>query len=166
MNHVMKKVVLTLLVALCALSCAQAGNPSKVESLVNQYRKSEGFEVFSMGRLGLSLIKVAAVASGELDEEDRAVLAQFNGIRRITIVDFEGASAQVKSAFTGKLEKVLDKMELIMEAKDGGETMRIYGIDKGDKIRDCILYCNDGTLICTHGALDMDKLGELMQMAE
>ena len=104
--------------------------------------------------------------SGELDEEDRAALKAFNGIKKLVIVDFESASDKVKKDFTRKLEKLLSKMELVMEAKDGGETMSIYGTDDGDSIRDCILYSSDGALIIAKGRINLDNIGELMEMAE
>lgn len=162
----MKKVLATLLTALCVTSCVWAGTPSRVESLVKEYRQNDGFEVLSLGRFGLSLLKIAAAASGEMDEEDRAILAQFNNIKGITIVDFEDASEAVKADFAGKLEKMLGKMELILEAKDSGEAVRIYGVDNGNSIGDCILYSRNGALICTRGSIETDKLGELLEMAQ
>lgn len=162
----MKKVLAILLTALCVSSCVWAGTPSRVERLVKEYRQNDGFEVLSLGRFGLSLLKIAAVASGEMDEEDQAILAQFNDIRRITIVDFEGAAEAVKAEFANRLETMLGKMELILEAKDSGETLSIYGVDNGNSIGDCVLYSRNGALICTRGSIDTDKLGELMAMAK
>ena len=49
-------------------------------------------------------------------------------------------------------------MELILEAKDDGDKLSIYGIDKGDEIRDCILWDPDGTIICVRGSVTLDKL--------
>ena len=57
-------------------------------------------------------------------------------------------------------------MELILEAKDDGETTRIYGIEKGNRLKDCILYCSDGTLLITSGSIGLDQLGELMETAK
>lgn len=163
---IMKKVLFTLLIALSAISCAWAGKASKVESLVKQYRGNDGFEVVSLGPVGLSLLKIVGVSSGELDAEDRAVLSAFNGIRRLTIVDFESLQADLKEQFRRKLETVLKGMELILEAKDGESSMRIYGVDDGNMIRDCILYSSEGAIICTRGRIETERLGELMEMAQ
>ncbi|MBR1569452.1 MAG: DUF4252 domain-containing protein [Bacteroidales bacterium] len=162
----MKKALITLIMVLGTLGCAWAGKPAKVESLANKYKNAEGFEVVTLGRVGLSLIKIAAVSGGDLDEEDRAALSAFSGIRKITIVDFENTAAGVKERFCRELEKILQGMELILEAKDNGENLRIYGVDKGGTIRDCILYSGDGALICTRGSIDLEHLGKLMEMAE
>ncbi len=162
----MKKVLITLLIVLGAVSCAWAERNQKVDSLVKEYRGNDGFDVISMGPLSLSLIKVVVAVGGDLDQEDRVALAGLNGIRKITIVDFEGAAHAVKEQFCSRMETILKGMELILEAKDQGSTMRIYGIDDGKKIRDCILYSSDGALICTRGSIDLENLGQLMEMAE
>jgi arginyl-tRNA synthetase len=162
----MKKALFTLLIGLVTWGCAWAGKPTNVESLVRQYENNEGFEVISMGELGMSLIKMVAVLGGDLDEEDRAVLNSFNGLKKVMIVDFDNAEETVKEQFTSQLHTILDKMELILEAKDGGSVMRIYGVDEGDRIRDCVLYSGDGALIYTRGSIATDKLGDLMEMAQ
>lgn len=120
----------------------------------------------SMGRLGIKLLKGAVALSGDLDEEDRAALKAFSGIKRLIIMDFEEASAQNKADFNRKVEKILDGMELILEARDSGESLRIYGMEDGEDIRDCILYSSDGALIITQGRIGLAHLGELMEMAE
>lgn len=160
----MKKTILTLCIALVACVSAWAGSPAKVENLVRQYKNQEGFEVVTLGRLGISLIKGAAVLSGDLDEEDRAALKVFGRIRKLMIVDFEDAAPAVKERFSGKLEKIFRGMELVMEMRDDGETVRIYGTEQGNSITDCILYSSDGALIYAAGSIDMDKLGALMEL--
>ena len=143
---------------------AWAGSPDKLEKLVRQYKGQEGFEVVTLGRLGLNLIKGAALLSGDLDQEDRAALKVFSGIKKLTVVDFEDANPLLKEKFSNKAEKILDRMELIMEMQDSGEKLRIYGTEDGNRIKDCILYSSDGALILVSGSLDMDKVGELMEM--
>lgn len=165
----MKKALIIVCLVLGSMMNLGAVNQAKskdVESLALEYRNREGFEVVSLGRLGLGLIKGAAVLSGELDEEDRAALKVFNGIKRLVIVDFESADAKAKKEFTRKAEKLLSKMELVIEAKDGGETMSIYGIEDGGFIRDCVLYSSDGALLITKGRISLDHVGELMEMSE
>ena len=62
------------------------------------------------------------------------------------------------------MEKVLDKMELIMETKDSGETIRIYGIEEDNNLKDVILYGSDGTLLSVSGSIGLEHIGELMEM--
>ena len=49
-------------------------------------------------------------------------------------------------------------MELILEAKDDGNRMSIYGIDEGGRVRDCVLYSPDSMLICVKGSLNVEQL--------
>jgi len=104
--------------------------------------------------------------SGNLDKEDRAALKAFTDIRRFTLIDFEDIPADKKASFTAKVERILKGMDLILEAKDDGEILRIYGIDKGKRLKDCILYSSDGTLLVTSGSIGLEQLGQLMEVAE
>lgn len=162
----MKKAIITFTIALVTALCTWAGNPAKLESLIRQYKGQEGFEVVSLGRLGMSLIKNAAILSGDLDEEDRVALQAFNGIRKLVVVDFEDAREERKVQFTTQLEQVLGEMELVMEMRDSGETVRVYGIDQGTSIQDCILYSSDGALIYAQGTIELQYLGDLMEMQQ
>ena len=53
-----------------------------------------------------------------------------------------------------------------MEAKDEGETVRIYGFEDGDKLRDIILYSSDGSLISMSGFIGLEHVGELMKQTK
>ena len=160
----MKKALLSVIVALAAALSAWAGKPARVQNLVNQYKHHEGFEVVSLGRLGTSLIKGVIRVSSDLDAEDRAALKAFTDIKRITIVDFEDAEPGVKERFSRKVENILNDMELIMEASDDGERVKIYGVESGSQIKDCMLYSSSGTLIMTEGGIDFDKVAQLMEL--
>ena len=162
----MKKAFITIIIALAAGLSAWAGKPAKVHSLVNQYKHHEGFEVVSLGRLGTSLIKGAISLSSDLDREDRKALKVFTDIKRLVIVDFEDADPAVKERFARKLERILDDMELILEANEDGERVQIFGIEDGSRVKDCILYSSDGAVIITEGGIDFDKVGQLMELQQ
>ncbi len=162
----MKKALLTLFLVLATLASAWAGKPSQLIRLARQYKGVDGFEMISLGPMGTALLKGAVSLSGEVDKEDRKTLKAFTDLRRFTLVDFEDIPADKKASFTAKVERILSGMELILEAKDDGETTRIYGIEKGNRLKDCILYCSDGTLLITSGSIGLDQLGELMETAK
>lgn len=162
----MKKALLTVIIALVAGIGAWAGKPAKVHNLVRQYKGCEGFEVVSLGRVGTSLIKGVIRVSADMDAEDKAVFNAFTNIKRLAIVDFEDAQPEVKERFVRKLERILEDMELIMEANDDGEHISIYGVEDGSSVKDCILYSSDGALIITEGGIDIDKVGQLMQLQQ
>ena len=152
--------------ALTAVCSAWAGAPEKIGGIVKQFRDREGFEVVNMGRFLMGAFRTAIRWDSDMDEEDRAVLDVFRGIKHLTVVDFEDASQADKVRFCRKVERVLGKMELIMEAKDGGETLSVYGIDDGKKLRDIILYSSDGSLISMTGSINVEHIGELIQASK
>ncbi len=145
---------------------AWAGKPEKLERLARQYKGDEGFEMVSIGNLGLRLVRGISSVAGDLDAEDREALKVFKGLRKLIIIDFEDIPSARKATFTARAEKILKGMDLIMEAKDKDESVRIYGIDNGKSVRDCILYSSDGALIVTKGRLNMEAIGKLMEMAK
>ncbi len=162
----MKKTVITFLLLTATLLTAWAGKPEKLERLARQYKGEDGFEMVSIGRLGLRLFGGIAAASGDLDKEERAALKVFKGLNKLIVIDFEEIPQARKATFATKVEKILSGMDLILESKDKEETFRIYGIDDGKDIRDCILYSSDGSLIVTKGRFSLDAIGKLMEMAE
>lgn len=155
----MKKLFLALVLTLQMVGCAMAG-PSGIQNLVNQYRYREDVDVISVGPMGMSLLRMVAGASSGLDKDVLDLLSITKGIKRITIVDFE--DSEMRESITRKLERELEGMELIMEAKDDGECVRIFGHDDGKCIRDFLLYTSEGTLIMTSGKVDADKLIAIM----
>ena len=154
----MKKLLITLTILLTG-TLAWAGNPAaKVQTLVNEFRHNEGFDGITLGPLGLSLVKTLALSDSDMDAEDREVLKAFTHIRRLSILDFEDARPDVKERFVSRVKKILEGMELILEAKDDGSRLSIYGIDNGKEIKDCILFDPSGTLICVRGSVTVEKL--------
>ena len=152
------------MLALTTVMGAWAGTPEKIGDIVKQYSHREGFEVMNLGRFLVGTLRAAALLDSDMDEEDRAALNAFSRVNRLVVVDFEDASEADKTSFRRKVEKVLDKMELIMEAKDSGKTIRIYGIQDDTNLKDVILYSSDGTLLSVSGSIDLEHIGELMEM--
>ena len=163
----MKKILLTLCMVLSLVPTAWAGNPAgKLRTLVNEFRNEPGFEMVDMGPVALGLIRAAA--RGEVKtEDDRKALQVFKDIKRLTILDFSDAEASRKEKFLRKAKRVLAEEEMLMEAKDGGETVRIYGMSNaaGDILEDIILLADDA-LISVRGKIRADLVGELVNQAE
>lgn len=142
-------------------------NSSAVTNLVRGYGSVEGFEVVSVGSLGLGLVKLISNIAVE-DEEDKAALAVLDNLRRVVVVDYEDAEKPQKDAFVQKMTDLLEGAEKIIEVKDEGETLNIYGTcsDKGDTIDDLIVFIpEDYTLICLFGSISADKVADLIVKA-
>ena len=146
---------------------AWAGDRSgKIRTLVNEFRGEPGVEVVDMGPIALGLIRAAA--SGEAkNEEDRKALQVFKDIKRLTVLDFSDADAAIKERFHRKAHSILADEDILMEAKDEGETVRIYGMSNaaGDILEDILILADDA-LISIRGKIRADLVGELIQQAE
>ena len=163
----MKKILITLLMLLSLGTVALAGEPNRqLRNLVSDYRDTQGFDVVDIGTLGLSLLKAAARTAAETPEE-REALNVFNGLKRLTVVDFSEAAPEIKDKFLRKVSRILQGSEMLLEAKDGDETVRIYGTssDDGNLLEDIALIAGDA-LIFVRGAIRGDQVAALIAQAE
>jgi hypothetical protein len=163
----MKKLLITLLMLLSLGAAARAGeqNP-QLRSLVSSYKGTEGFEIVDIGGIGLGLLKAAAKSAAETPE-DREALKLFNGLKRLTIVDFSDAAPETREKFLRKANRILNSGEMLMEAKDGDETVRIFGTssEDGSLLEDIALLAGDA-LIFVRGSIRADQIGALMKQAD
>ena len=152
--------------ALCLASTAWAGNPGgKIRSLVTSFKGTEGFDVVDLGGPAMLLLKAAARAEVD-DPEDRAAMDLFRSLRRLTVVDFSEAAPETREKFLRKLDRILVGEEVLMEAKDGGEKVAIYGLTSkdGSRIDDIIIRADDA-LISVRGSIRTDQVEALMKQA-
>ena len=163
----MKKILLTLMMLLSLGTAALAGEPhTQLRNLVSDYRDTQGFDVVDIGALGLSILKAAARTAAETPE-DREALKLFNSLKRLTIVDFSEAAPDVKEKFLRKANRILQSGEMLLEAKDGGETVRIYGTSSrdGSLLEDVALLAGDA-LIFVRGSIRADQVAALIAQAD
>ena len=152
--------------ALCLASTAWAGNPGgKLRSLVSSFKGTEGFDIVDLGGPAMLLLKAAARAEVD-DPEDRAAMDLFNGLKRLTVVDFSEAAPEKREKFLRKALRILEGEEILMEVKDAGEKLSIYGTSSrdGSRYQDIILLADDA-LISIKGSIRADQVGELMKQA-
>ena len=164
----MKKILITLLMLVSLGTAAWAGEQNnQLRNLVSSYKGTEGFDVVDVGGVGLSLLKAAARTAAET-EEDRAALKLFNGLKRLTVVDFSEAAPDVKEKFLRKVKRILNGGEMLMEAKDGGgETVRIYGTSSADgSLLEDIAILAEDALIFIRGSIRTDQIEALMKQAD
>ena len=160
----MKRILITLCMVLCLVPTAWAGNPGgKIRSLVTSFKGTEGFDVVDLGGPALLLLKAAARAEAD-DPEDRAALDLFRSLKRLTVIDFSEAAPEKREKFLRKLDRILDGEEVLMEAKDGGEKVAIYGLSSkdGSRIEDIIIRADDA-LISVKGSIRNDQVEALMK---
>lgn len=166
----MKKFICSIVVVMLVLpvvACAQVSK-SRVVNLVQAYRGCPGFEVVNVGPLGLSLMKALARVSGETEEdEDLALVLQAaDGLRGVAIVDYSEASDRDKRKFSEKAAKLFMESEKLVEIKDEGEMVLMYGTsdESGTVISDFVLFAPDEcALICLFGDIPIETV---MKLAE
>ena len=162
----MKKILITLLMLLSLGTVALAGEPNRqLRNLVSDYRGTEGFDVVDIGGIGLSLLKATAKSAAKTPE-DREALNLFNGLKRLTVVDFSDAAPEIKDKFLRKVSRILQSSEMLLEAKDGDETVRIYGTssDDGNLLEDVALLAGEA-LIFVRGSIRADQVAALIAQA-
>ena len=163
----MKKILFTLVMLLGLGTAALAGeqNP-QLRSLVSSYKGTEGFEIVDIGGIGLGLLKAAARNAAD-KPEDREALKLFDGLKRLTVVDFSDAPADMREKFLRKANRILNGCELLIEAKDNDETVRIYGTSSkdGSLLEDIALLAGDA-LIFIRGTIRTEQITELMKQAD
>lgn len=172
----MKRIIAILLLAAFAFGqgIPEAGaeamskkvSPGAVASLVRTYNVYEGFDVVSVGGIGLNLVKLIGRHAVETAEE-KAALDLIGGVRKIVVVEYEGASTDRKASFNRKMADLLENSEKIVEVKEDGETVNIYGMtsDDGEKIDDVIVFIpEDCTLVCLFGSISSQKVVELIEL--
>ena len=163
----MKKILLTLCMVLCLIPTARAaGQPGQIRTLVNEYSNEPGVDVVDLGSIALGLLRATMRTQAE-NEQDRKAIELLRGIKRLTVLDLSDAAQSVKDSFFRKAKRILANEEMLLEAKDGGETVRVYGISSGDgSILHDIIVLADDTLISVKGKIRMDQIGELIKTAE
>lgn len=135
---------------------------AKLNSLVSICRTYKDVEIVKVGSVGMSLLKFAARISAE-DEEDREALRAMNGIKSISVMDYSECRAGDRDAISARIDHLLAGKAPIMEVKDDGEAMFIYGVvsEDGGKIEDFVLYTpSDCALIGIFGSIDTAVLME------
>lgn len=141
-------------------------NSGDMASLVREYNLYQGFDVVSVGGLGLGLVKMIAKASAE-NEEDRMALEVIDGLRKIIVVDYMAAEQDRKDSFSRKAAGILKNAEKIIEVKEDGETVNVYGTaaSDGERIDDLIVFIpEECTLICLFGSISSDKIADIVEM--
>lgn len=176
MLKIMKKFFLFAFLCLVAFTgCASGANNEKkkasvdngqLASLVSDFNQKDGFHVIRIGSLGTSIAKSIMRRAAKEDEDVRLVSNIAEGIDKLVVIEFEDASDSDKDYFKTRLKDCLRSSELLLEAKDDGDKVSIYGVtsDDASTIRDFIFYAPaEDAVICMFGPVSMDAVGKLIE---
>lgn len=162
----MKRIITILCILLLPL-CGCSGKTVKkgqLASFISEYRQVEGVECVRLGTFATAAIKSAIRISASNDPDSRQALKIIGGVKRLTVFDYEDCSQAVKDKINWKLHRILRGSELLMEVKDGEDSMQMYGVieDDGQTVRDFVLYTPEScALICIFGKVSMDAVAQI-----
>ena len=166
----MKRLLLLIVLAQLPLA-ASASYPAtkkvsktRINSDISEVRRYDGVEVVRLGRLGTSAIRGLVRLAAREDPDAREALTVLRGVKNLTVMEYEDCAPAVRERIVRRLDAALDGSELLMEAKDDGTAMRVYGIvdEQTDRVRDFVIHTpSEHALICIFGSIPMDVLGKL-----
>ena len=163
----MKKILITLCLVLCLTPATWAADQSgQLRTLMNEYRNEPGVDVVDLGSVALGLLR-ATIRTQADNEQDQKAVELLRSIKRLTVLDLSEAAPDVKDSFLRKAKRILDQEEMLMEAKDGDDTVSIYGTSSrdGSILEDIVILAEDA-LISVKGKIRVDQIGELIKTAE
>lgn len=161
--------MMTLTLAMPVSVSAQSSKNSgkAVSAILEQYRKSEGFEYIKIGAVATSalrtMMKANAATSG--DKDARRTLRLFDGVKNLTVSDFSDCSSRVKSEITRKLDSALASYDVLIELKDGKDGAVLYGLvdDATSKMEDLLIYApSEDAIICFFGTFKTDDIAAIL----
>ena len=142
-------------------------NTGNIINTISEYQNVSGFQVVSVGKLGLGLAKIAANLSAE-SEEDNAAIAVLNGINKVIVVNYEDAAEAKQKELNSRLSKLFKNAETILEVKDEDNTVNMYGTsgNDGKSIDDLMIFIpEDYTLVCILGSISAERIADLIKIA-
>ena len=166
----MKKAIImlaVLLVPVMTFAVDPGGKISKrkVSSFVSQYRNKQGVDVFELGSLGTAFVKSIFSVSSVNDKDAREALTMLKGLKGLTIISYEDAEPGLKKTIDGKLQKMLKGVDLLMEAKDNGQTMRMYTLGDEKIVNSFVMLAlenDETTFICIDGKMNRKDLEKVL----
>lgn len=164
----MKRFLLILSVLLSFQACAgttgkTVANP-KMATVISECRQYDGVEAIRLGRFGTSALRSVIRVAGKGDSDIKDALCLMKGIRGVSLMDYDDCSSEDKAEITRIIERALSDSEVLLEASDEGDKIKIYGKvdDNGDLVRDFVLYSSsDCALICINGAISMETVSRI-----
>ena len=140
-----------------------AGTP-RISTTISECRQYEGADYLKLGRLATGAIKGVVRVAGIEDPDVSEAVGLLSDIRGLTVFSYDDCSEADKASINLKLTNALSDLEVLMEASDSGEKVRIYGSydERSDKVSDFVLYApSESALICIKGSVSMETIARI-----
>lgn len=156
-----------VLMTACAGNSNAKSVKSSVKSLIDNYEKERGFESINIGPFALSFVKAGVNFMDDDDDiESQIIKKSINDIKALTVADYSDCKMSVRREFEKKLLSLMARKELLIDAKDDGERVLIYGnvSEDGNIVKDVIIFVpDDCELVCLWGELGVEGLMSFAQ---
>lgn len=166
-----KMVVVMLLILASAAVFAKSGENAvrqeKLLELISEYSEKKNFNVIRISSFGASAIKgvLRAASAFDGDKDLKDTLEVIKGIRGGVIVKYGDCSEAVRRGFDRRLGELLENCDVLFEAKDGKDMIRMYGVidENAEDVKDFILYIpSDAALVCLFGTIKLDAVAKIV----
>ena len=165
-----RNISIVALVAAVMLSCGNPTNAAQkrqdpdISAVIDAHRSTEGVNVISIGKVGLGLLGMIARTQVN-DSKAMAVLKSLGGVDKVVVVEWGSCAKDDIEKMDEDFSTALSGKELVLEARDGNDVVRIYGVvDDEGMLSDCIIYCpGESALVCATGTIDLSSIMALAQ---
>ena len=164
----MRKRIILILVCLMSFAGIAFGATSltkaRLTSLIRECRGIEGTEVVRLGGFTTGALKGVIRIAGASDPDTKEFLRIIGGIKSISIMEFEDCASADRVYISERISRLLEDAEVLVDIKDDGEHMCIYGVFDEEKntVGDFVMYSQEEcALICLFGKISMDAFSEL-----
>ena len=165
---IMKRFLLLLCIIIPCMSCMgtqgdAAGKP-RISKAISECRQYEGADYLKLGRLATGAIKGVVRVAGIEDSDAREAVTLMRGLHGLTIFSYDDCSDADKASINLKLTNALADSEMLMEASDSGEKMKLYGTydESSGMVRDFVLFVpSESALIFIKGNVSMDAISKI-----
>ena len=158
----MKRIILLAVLLLSAL----AASAQSVKSIYQKYADAEGVSAVYISPAMFRLIgKIPDVELADEDVNFTPIIKSMNGFYLLSTENAatgEKLYSEVSRGLKGS------KYELLMEAKEDGEVMRLYSVGDNKTVTSLLMLAKDGTettFLSIDGQMDRAKLEEVIASA-
>jgi len=139
----------------------------KIIRVMDQYGHEDGVESIKLGRMALAALRGAARIGAAGDRESQEAIDFLSNVKTLYILEYDSCGNTLKNEIDRKVTSALKNAELLMEANDGTDKMKIYSnfSEKNNTISDFILYTpSEHAIICITGTFSIDDLSNLKSL--
>lgn len=138
---------------------------TRISAILAEYRHCEGVEMVRLGRISTAAVKGVVRVAAAKEPDAREALQLMKGVKSLYAFEYEDCKPSLREQINRRLSRALGESELLMEANDAGDRMRIYGLydERTEAVRDFVVFSpSECTLICLFGSIPMETVSNIL----